>query len=256
VKNGDNKMMMKTTGVAVIAVLSLSTGAGWTYAQQADGAAPAPAPRAGTPPAPPALLFRMTLENTARLPLTPEVITNPNLQLQYYGDGKNIVVAIGRTEYDPHLFNGLCEKPCGLTLRDKSNYFDLTGKAKIKWTTIVSGFHRARPLIKLSDGTLLVGDQAEGSVADWQQSEISISEVRWLKLDPARGVTLGQWVANPNLSKVDEVGYFDVIPGSGVHIDGVPVEKLRAPPPGGWIALAAFELWGKPVSREIKEPQQ
>jgi hypothetical protein len=63
-------------------------------------------------------------------------------------------------------------------------------------------------------------------------------------------------VENPDPSKVDEVGYFDVIPGSGVHIDGVPVEKLPAPPAGGWIAVSSFELWGKPVSREVKLSQQ
>jgi hypothetical protein len=218
--------MSKMSRFAAIAVLTLFGTTDWTYAQQ-----PGPAPE---------LLFRMKLENDTRQPLGPGVITNPNLDLQLYGDGKNMLVSIGRAETDPHTFNGLCERPCGMTLRDKSNYFDLTGKAKIKWTTIVSGFHRVRPLIKLADGTLLVGDQADGSIGDWQQSEVSLSDVRWLKLDPARGVTVSAtWVEKPNLSKVDEVGYFDVIPGSGT-------------PPGGWVAIAAFELWGKPVPRETK----
>jgi len=197
----------------------------------------------------PELVFRMALENTTRSLVSTEVLTNSNIALQTYGDGKNILVAIGKAESDPHFFDGLCDKPCGLTFQDKKNYFDLTGRAKLKWTVIVSGFHRARPLIKLADGTLLIGDQAEGSIADWQQSEISFSEVRWLKLDPARGVTLGSWVQNPNLSKVDEVGFFDVIPGSGVRPEGVPVEKIPAPPVGGWIAMSTFEVWGKPVSR-------
>jgi hypothetical protein len=226
--------MRRTAGIAAIASLSWFPGAGLTYAQQA---------------APAELLFRMALENTTRALVTTEVLANPGYALHPYGDGRNILVAIGKNETDPHLFDGLCEKPCGLTFQDKNNYFNLTGKAKIKWTTIVSGFHQVRPLIKLADGTLLVGNQADGSVADWQQSEVSISEVRWLKLDPDRGVTLGQWVEKPDLSRIDEVGFFDVIPGSGVHIDGVPVEKLRAPPPGGWVAIAAFELWGKPVKR-------
>jgi hypothetical protein len=244
--------MRKT--IAAAAILLWSLGAGWTYAQQAAPAAGAPAPGRGArkPPAPPELLFRMALENTTRALVTTEVLMNPGHTLQTYGDGGNILVAIGKNETDPHFFDGLCDKPCGLTFRDKNNYFDLTGKAKLKWTMIVSGFHRARPLIKLADGTLLIGDQAEGSIADWQQSEVSFSEVRWLKLDPARGVTLGNWVQDPNLSKVDEVGFFDVIPGSGVRIDGVPVEKLPAPPVGGWIAMSAFELWGKPASREAK----
>ena len=196
------------------------------------------------------------MENTARLLVSTKVITTPNLNLHTYGDGENILVSIGAAETDPHFFNGFCDKPCGLTLQDRNNYFDLTGKAKIKWTIIVSGFHRARPLLKLADGTLLIGDQAEGSVADWQQSEVSLSEVRWFRLDPARGVTLGNQVANPDLSKVDEVGFFDVIPGSGVRAEGVPVEKLPPAPVGGWIAMSAFELWGRPVAREARLSQQ
>ena len=247
--------MRKITGIAAIAVLFLSL-AGWTYAQQPAPAAPVPGRGAvRTPLPPPELLFRMTMENTARLLVATEVITSPNLKLHTYGDGQNILVSIGKTEVDPHLFDGFCDKPCGLTLQDTNSYFDLTGKAKIKWTLTVSGFHRARPLIKLADGTLLIGDQADGSVADWQHSEVSISEVRWLKLDPARGVTLGNWVQNPNLSKVDEVGFFDVIPGSGVRVEGVPVEKLPNAPVGGWIAMSAFELWGKPAAREVKASQ-
>ncbi len=204
------------------------------------------------PPAPVVLLFKLPLENTTRLPLSAGVVTDPNLELQTYGDGKNIVVSIGKAATDPHTFDGLCERPCGMTFRDKRNYFDLRGRAKIKWTTIVSGFHRAQPLIKLADGTLLVGDQAAGSTADWQQSEVSFGDVRWLALDATRGVTLGRWVEHPDLSKVDEVGYFDVIPGSGVHVEGVAVEKLPNPPVGGWVAIAAFELWGKAVGREAK----
>jgi hypothetical protein len=186
--------------------------------------------------APPGLLFRMSLENTTRHALAQEIFTNPDLEVQAYGDGKNMLVAVGKADTDPHLFDGLCEKPCGFTLRDKNHDFDLTGRAKIKWTTIVSGFHRARPLIKLPDGTLLIGDQADGSMTDWQQSEVSLADVRWLKLDPVRGVTVSRTWEKVDLSRVSEVGFFDVIPGSGT-------------PPGGWVAIASFELWGKPVAR-------
>ena len=202
------------------------------------------------PPAVPELLFNMTLQNETRLPLAQDSVTAPNVDLHLYGDGKNIIVATGKGMNFPRLFFGLCEKPCGFTLRDRNNYFDLRGRANMKFTTIVSGFHRVRPVIKLADGTLLIGDQAEGSTADYHQYEISFSDCRWLRLDPVRGVTLGgAWVENPDLSKVDEVGYFDIIPGSGVHTEGVAVEKLPAPPAGGWIAVSSFELWGKPIKR-------
>lgn len=246
--------MKKIIGIAAIAVLLLSLGAGWTHARQAGAAAPAPA--AATPPPAPQLLFKETLENETRKLLSQGAITTPNVDVQYYGDGKNIVNAPGKGPYSPHTFLGLCEKPCGFTLRDRNNYFDLRGKANIKLTDYVSGFHRLRPLIKLADGTLLIGDDAVGSTEDWHPYQISFGEVQWLKLDPDRGVTLGTWVRNVDLSKVDEVGYFDVLPGSGVHVEGVPTEVLPAPPFGGWIVVSAFELWGQPVSRDVRLSQK
>jgi hypothetical protein len=241
--------MRKTIGIAAIALL---LGASWASAQQQQqgSVTPAPRPPAAQPPPAPALLFSMTLENDTRLPLTQNTVTTPNVDLQLYGDGTNIVVATGKGANFPRLFFGLCKGPCGFTLRDRNSYFDLRGKASIRFTTIVSGFHRVRPIIKLADGTLLIGDQAEGSTADYHQYDISFIDCRWLRLDPVRGVTLGAtWVA-PDLSKVDEVGYFDLIPGSGAWTaEGLPLEKQPAPPAGGWIAVSAFELWGQPVKR-------
>lgn len=226
-------------GAALVGLLS-----GAAHAQRGGGQAP-PAP---------VRLFNMTLQNGARQPLTQASLSTPNVDLHLYGDGANIIVATGTGPNLPRAFFGLCKGPCGFTLRDRSNDFDLRGRANITFTTIVSGFHRVRPIVKLADGTLLIGDQAEGSTADYHQYTISFSECRWLRLDPTRGVTLGTWVQNPDLSRVEEVGYFDVIPGSGAHTDGLPVEKQPPPPVGGWIAVSAFELWGTPVSRALPRP--
>jgi hypothetical protein len=252
-------MIRKTFCIAAIAAIVLSLGAGSMYAQQrgvpaAPAAPAAPAQARGaapTPPPAPVKLFSTTFQNTTRLPLSQNTLTTPNADLQLYGDGQNIVVATGPGPQLPRLFFGLCKGPCGFTVRDKTNYFDMRGKASIRFTTIVSGFHKVRPLIKLADGTLLIGDQAEGSTADYHQYDISFTDVRWLRLDPVRGVTLGgTWVV-PDLSKIDEIGYFDVVPGSGVwSAEGQPVEKQPAPPAGGWIAVSAFEAWGQQVSRK------
>lgn len=236
--------MRSSVGIITI-VVALFLASGSTDAQQA-GAAP--------PPSAPVLLWNMTLQNDARRSLTQRSVTTPNVDLQLYGDGGNIIVATGSGANLPRTFFGLCKGPCGFTLRDRSHSFDLRGRANIRFITIVSGFHRVRPLVKLADGTLLIGDQAEGSVADYHQYTISFSECRWLRLDPVRGVTLGTWVQNPDLSKVDEVGYFDVVPGSGAHTEGLAVERQPAPPVGGWIAVSSFELWGTPVSRTASQP--
>ena len=167
-------------------------------------------------------------------------VSNANLELKLYGpSGKEMLIAGSPTNETnpPHPWTGMCTTPCGLTLRDKTRMVDLTGLARIKWVTKMSGFHQVRPLIKLADGTMLVGDLADGSSVDWQEREFSLSGVRWLKVDPERAVTTGSFVANPDLSKVDEVGYIDLMPGSG-HGQG------------GWSDVAKFEVYGRPVPRQ------
>lgn len=202
-------------------------------------------------PAAPVALFELALQNQARVPLTQSVVTTPNVDLQLYGDGRNIVVATGAGPQLPRLFFGLCTGPCGFTLRDRDNAFDLRGRASLRFTTIVSGFHRVRPIVRLADGTLLIGDQAEGSTADYHRYDVSFADCRWLALDPVRGVTLGGTWVQPDLSRVDEVGVFDIIPGSGAWpAAGQPVEKQPAPPAGGWIAVSSLELRGQPVARK------
>ena len=215
----------------------------------ADQGAAAPG-RGAAQPAAPVLMLAMGLRNDARVALHQQAITTPNADLQLYGDGRNIIVATGPGPQLPRLFFGLCTGPCGFTLRDRENYLDLSGRASIRVTTIVSGFHRVRPIVKLADGTVLIGDQAEGSTADYHRYDISFSDCRWLRLHPSRGVTLGGTWVPADLSRVDEVGVFDVIPGSGEWpAAGAPVEKQPPPPAGGWIAVSSFEVWGQPVPR-------
>jgi len=172
-------------------------------------------------------------------PLTQTGVANANLELKFYGPtGKEILIAGSPTnETNPvHPWTGMCTTPCGLTLRDKARFVDLSGLARIKWVTKMSGFHQVRPIVKLADGTLLVGDLADGSSVDWQEREFSLSGIKWIKLDPEKAVTTGAVVANPDLTKVDEVGFIDLMPGSG-HGQG------------GWADVAKIEVYGRPVPR-------
>jgi hypothetical protein len=100
----------------------------------------------------------------------------------------------------------------------------------------MSGLHQVHPLIKTADGIWLVGDRADGSLSDWLESEFSVSDVRWLRVDPTRMVTTGNWVKDPDLSKVDEIGFADLMPSSGHG-------------PGGWADVAKIEVYAKSVPR-------
>ena len=100
----------------------------------------------------------------------------------------------------------------------------------------MSGYHVVRPVVKLADGTLLVGDKADGSTVDWLQTDIPLAEVKWRKLDPERAVTTGDWVNNVDLSKVDEVGVATLSPGGGHGI-------------AGSANLSNVELFARPIPR-------
>lgn len=204
----------------------------------------------------PSLFFRAEWKkrtpNPGEHPISQDDLVGPNLELLLYG-AKNGIYDEQQEQPENISFawTGLCESNCALMLRDEDNYVDLTGLAKIRWLTKQNGFHLLRPVIELADGTWLVGDHTDGYSADWRESEIDITDVHWRQLDPAkvveaaaksagknnfRGLDFTGWFQNPDLSKVDAVGFTDLMPGSG-HGGG------------GSSRVQWIEVYGKPVPR-------
>jgi hypothetical protein len=172
-------------------------------------------------------------------PPTQGNVSNPSLELKVYGPSANQIVIGGDPALPsnpPHLWTGMCEQTCAAALRDKNNFVDLSGFGKIRWLVKVSGVHRVHPIVKLADGTWLLGEHEDGNVADLLQSEFTLSEWRWIKLDIDKVITVGRWLDKVDLSRVDEVGFTDLMRGSG-HGDGGYTDM-------GWI-----EVYGKPVPR-------
>jgi hypothetical protein len=164
---------------------------------------------------------------------------NASLEIKLYGGTAKEIQLTGtaNNENNPtHVWTGLCSTPCALAFRHKTNYADLTGLARIRWNTKTSGFHQIRPIVKLADGTWLVGDRTDGSTRDWLVTEFNVADVRWLKLDIERIVTTGNIVERPDLSKVDEIGFVDLMPGSGHGA-------------GGWSDVAQVDVFAASVPR-------
>jgi hypothetical protein len=208
--------------------------------------------------------------------VTPAAVTNPDLELRLYDpDAKSVPmylkqpptgsiardwtgpsciqlagynqnpppqkVAAGSPTDPPNLWTGVCQTAVAATLRHKRSLVDLTGPARIRWVTRTSGFHVVRPVVKLADGTWLVGDYAEGGHSSnsmlFLDSELAVANVRWLPLDITRVVTRGQnWVEKPDLTRVDEVGFADLLPGSGHGW-------------GGFVNVGRIEVYGRAVPR-------
>jgi hypothetical protein len=227
---------MRMHAALVFTLVLLASALPRAAAQEPARGRGAAAPRVTRPP----LFFREEWKQTAaggEHPVNPsEALSNANLELKLYGK-ELLLTGSAQDENNPiHLWTGTCATPCAVALRDKNNFADLTGLARIRWVTKVSGFHQVRPIVKLADGTWLVGDHTDGSTLDWLQSDFSIAEIRWLRLDIAGVVTKGNIVEKPDLSRVDEIGYADLMPGSGHG-------------PGGWIDVATIEVFAKPVKR-------
>jgi hypothetical protein len=229
---------------------SLVLGLVFTGAFTASGQQPAKGPEGGAKQggkgkaaARPPLFFREEWKQTpagGEHPVVPaESVGNPDLVLSLLGPtGKEMLMTgAASDETNPiHLWTGMCTTPCAFTLKHKNSYADLTGLARIRLVSKMSGLHQVHPLIKTADGIWLVGDRADGSLTDWIESEFAVSDVRWLRVDPTRMVTSGNWVKDPDLSKVDEIGFADLMPSSGHG-------------PGGWADVGKIEVYAKSVAR-------
>lgn len=174
-------------------------------------------------------------------PASQAAVASPNLDLKLHGPaGKDIVLVAVRGSadlYPLNLWTGSTTAPSAATLRDRNRFVDLSNPlAKIRWVVRTSGFHQIRPVVKLADGTWLIGDHTTGPAADFNEADVSIADMQWLKFDADRVVTVGTWVEHPNLTKVDEVGFADLMPGSGHG-------------PGGYVNVGRIEVYGDAVKR-------
>src|SRR5581483_6873558 len=165
-------------------------------------------------------------------------VANPNLEMHLYGDKSGLIAVKQLNNNDiTYVMTLLCTSTCAVALRDKNNDVDLSGFATIRWRTKISGFHRLHPIVKLADGTWLVGDHAAADSTDWVESQIQLADVRWQPLN-IQDVIEGRgdkWIDHPNLTRVEEIGFTDLMRGAG---HGAPGSRVD------WI-----EVYGKPVPR-------
>ena len=163
-----------TMGMAAILVIAGST---LLLAQEpAAGRGGANAPR----PTPAVLVMKAEFKaavagKTEQVPFVQANVVDPNLELKQYGAGKEVLTNAGNpAQFIPFsAWTGTTTGPFALTFRDKTNLLDLSGGAKIRWATKTSGFHSVRPVIKLADGGMFVGDVSSENVAMMAVSEFT-----------------------------------------------------------------------------------
>ena len=166
----------------------------------------------------PRLLFREDWKETpAETPVTPAHLANADLVVSLHGPGRT---AIKKSHHDKpaddpyYIWMGECPANCALSLRHRTLAADLTGQAKIRWRAKQEGFRQLRIIVKLADGAWLVSDLADGPSADWREREFNVADIRWRRLDIEK-VVEGVWVEKPDLSRVEEIGWTDLMIGGG-----------------------------------------
>jgi len=200
------------------------------------------APPAAPPATRPALLFKEEWKqppytgalNDENRRATQDAITNPRLELKLYGtDARNTGVYNHEGRFD--LWTGVVSSPAAIMLRDKTSYADLTGLARLRAIVRTLGLHVIHPAVKLADGTYLAGSRSIDTEGEFIQTEVAFGGMRWHKLEPQKVVTTVE-VKNPDLTRVDEIGFVDLAPGGGHGIAGA-------------FNVSALELYAKPVPR-------
>jgi hypothetical protein len=207
-----------------ITIFGLVVSASAAFAQQ-----PAPSRPQAAPAAPltrPPLLFKEEWReppyegerNDVNQRFTPYVVTNERIEAKLYGTDSAVIRA-AQHEGRIDLWTGMATSPVAVTLRDKRNYMDLTGLARLRWIVRTNAIHTLYPVVRLADGTMLVGTRGISTGGEFLQVEVAFTGMRWYRLDPVKVVVLTE-VERPDLSKVDEVGLVTLAPGGGHGIAG------------------------------------
>jgi hypothetical protein len=164
----------------------------------------------------PSLFFREDWkEIPAATPVTQEHVSNKNLILSLYGPGCDSIKKSHHNSPadDPYyIWSGTCLGNWAVTLKSRTSLVDLSEYAKIVWRSRQSGLRNLRIILKLANGTWLVSDQCDDASRDWRIREFNLADINWYVLDIAK-VIEGAQVTKPDLTRVDEIGFTDLMRG-------------------------------------------
>lgn len=185
----------------------------------------------------PGLFFREDFAETPpALPITQEHLVHPELELGLHGPGRDGVKKSNHDKpYDDpfYVWSGEATGNWAMSLRHRRKAVDLSRQARIVWRAKQEGFRYLRVILKLADGAWLVSEEADGPSSDWRIREFVLADTRWRRLN-IQTVVEAAFVENPDLSRVEEIGFTDLMRGGG----------SRACSRLDWI-----EVYGYPVSR-------
>ncbi|PYV17834.1 MAG: hypothetical protein DMG07_05030 [Acidobacteria bacterium] len=198
-------------------------------------------------------------ETPAALPITQEHVANADLILELHGPGRD---GIKKSHHDTpkddpyYVWSGECRGAWAVSLRHRSAWVDLTGLGRVRWRARQEGFRRLRLILRLhgpgrdgikkshhdtpkDDPYYVWSGECRGAWAVSLRHRSAwvdltgLGRVRWRRLDIEK-VVEGPWVENPDLGRVEAIGFTDLMSGGGTPASS----RLD------WI-----EVWGKLTPR-------
>ncbi len=173
--------------------------------------APAGKPRPG-------LFFREDWRETpAATPVTQDHVAHADVVVTRHGPAE---AQIKKSHHDQpaddpyYVWSGDTTGTWAVSLRHRQAWVDLTGQAKVIWRSKQTGFRQLRLILKLAGGNWIVSDQFDGDSTDWRIREWNLADLRWRVLD-IKKMTEGRWEPNPDLGRVEEIGFTDIMAGGG-----------------------------------------
>jgi hypothetical protein len=202
----------------------------------------------GQASAPAARLFREAWTRAPMAqPMVQENLGNQHLTLHVYGKPAEI-----RKTFHPdedYTYTGETTTNWAMTVSDKTSYWDLSIDGRIRLETRNSGYRFLHVVIRTADGKYFVSEEGAGESAAWMETDYVFSKLTWRNLmmtdtptnatnrrapDPGRVPIIPTTKGTPDLTRVAEVGFSDLMAG-------------------GWIPstsrVKSFELFGRAVPR-------
>ena len=202
----------------------------------------------GPPGEPATLLFREGWTREMAQPMVQASISNQSLQLHIYGNADEIRKTSHPTE--DYTYTGETTTNWAITLSDPKHYWDLTRDGRIRLKTRNSGFRTTHVVIRTADGKYFASEEGSPESSAWIERDYIFRDLTWRALlmtdtptnasnrrapTPKRVPIIPTTRATPDLTKVEEVGFSDLVEG-------------------GWIPatsrIQSWEVWGKALPRQ------
>jgi hypothetical protein len=203
----------------------------------------------GSTATPAVLLFRETWATVMAQPMVQASLSNQSLRLHIYGDPEEIRKTTHAAQDEHYTYTGETTTNWAITVSDPKQYWDLSGDGRFRMQTRNSGMRTTRIVIKTAAGQYFVSEEGNPDSSAWIARDYIFGDLTWRSLlmtdtpsnasnrrqpNPKRVPIIPMARATPDLTKVEEVGFSDLMEG-------------------GWIPstsrVRSWEVWGKAVAR-------